>query len=334
MYISSYCTTGFIEEVTKQSIMKFHNPENVTSGKSYFELLDLLSNGLNIITDSTHEKLIEKSENPYIKFLIKNNRISCDAKSFERLKLNDKTFFSSKNNPICLYLLSGFHEDTLKDYQKKTGYNFCSSSSSSIDLFADRIQNFNTNENMSFDFTNDFFTPHYSIVIADPYLFSEHNKNAIELLLKKIMPRNLEGNYHITLVGSDINRYSNLNKSDVIEKWVDNLSKKLNKEQSTVLDFCIFNESEFHDRIIITNNTLIISGVGLSMIRMEKSFGDSIITSSKDTIWIGFKIYKRILTNKNNSILVYNLMLEKLSILKGWISRSKQKSSPNPLFKV
>ncbi len=54
--------------------------------------------------------------------------------------------------------------------------------------------------------------------------------------------------------------------------------------------------------------------------------------SKKDTTWIGYKPFKRVRTNNNNSVLVYKLMKEKLATMKSWIQKTNQKTAENPLF--
>jgi len=325
-HIPAYCTTNFIEEITGKSPIDYLVPEDAIKGKSHFELLDLISNGLIIKTDCSEEKLIEKSTNPYIKHLIKNNRISCTPKDFEKIRLNDKAIFQNNRNATCLYLLSGVAPAMLTEYRKQTGDYFCSLSSNFSELFEDRLQTFNVGENVSMDFAKDFFETHNAIVIADPFIFTKQSKNAIMQLIEEILPSKLVKEYHITFVGSDDSRYSNLNRKEIIQKWIEELSSKINRKLKTKIDYCICNESDFHDRMIITNNAFIFSGIGLSMIKNDKS--------DKDTSWIGFKIFKRLYTNNNINVLVYKLMREKLKTIENWISRSEQKNVKNPLLET
>jgi len=299
-------------------------PDNSLAGKAHYELIDLITKGLKIITDCGKEKLEEKSANPYIKYLIKNSRIECKESEFQELRSNDKQFFQKVKYPICLYLLTNC-DGMLNEYSQKTGNYFFSLSSKLDSLFEERLQNFNVTEQISWDFAKGFFDTHHSIILADPYLFKDDSLKAIDKLMEIVLPKKLVGTYHISLIGSDENKGDRLPTKQVIERWVKSFSEKLNRDVKVAVEFHICNNEDFHDRIIITNNACIFSGIGFGMVKNN--------SSKKDTTWIGFKPFKRVNTNNNNSVLVYKLMQQKLSTLKSWIQKSNQKTTQNPLFK-
>ncbi len=323
MYIQAYCSIQFLETIIKKNPADIISPENSLSGKTHFELLDLIAKGLNIKTDCNAQKLEENYANPYIKHLIKNNRISCAEKEFADMRINEKLFFQKANIATCLYLLTNC-DAMIKDYSDKTGNYFFTASSKLDCLFEERLQTFSTKDHFSWDFAKNYFEPHNSIVFADPYLFKEDSRQSIEKLLDIILPKKLIGKYHITLIGTDNNKANGLPNKATIEQWVKSIANKLSRSIETVIEYHIYDKEDFHDRTIITNNACIFSGIGLNMIKKD--------TSQKDTTWVGFKPFKRVNTNNNNSVLVYNIMKEKLATMKTWIAKSEQKTTQNPLF--
>ena len=323
MQILAYCSISFIEEITRRNPVDFITPDNSLAGKTHYELIDLIIKGLKIKTDCSEVILKEKTLNPYINYLIKNGRIDCKEAEFQELRANDRLFFQKVKEPTCLFLLTN-SDSMLKEYSEKTGHYFFSLKSKFETLFEERLQTFNMNDAILWDFAKGYFDTHHSIVFADPYLYK--SRQSLMLLIDKILPKKLAGNYNITFILSDSCKpySSNLPAKFEIEAWVKSLSKDINRLVKVNIDFHICNNEDFHDRIIITNNGCVFSGIGFGMIRFN--------ISKKDTTWVGFKPFKRVNTNNNNSILVYKLMKDKLATMKIWISKSDQNKTQNPLF--
>jgi len=323
MQIPAYCTIDFIEEITKRNPVDFITPDNILAGKTHYEVMDLIANGLKIKTDCSEEKLKGKTTNPFINYLIKNRRIECSEKDFQELRANNKSFFQKMKDPTCLYLLTGF-DSLSNDYSEQTGHYFFSLKSKLDGLFEERIQTFNVDSPVLWDFAKGYFDTHHSIVFADPYLYK--SKQALEKLIENMLPKKLMGRYTISLILSDnCKLYSNgLPSKSEIQIWVNHFKEKINRSINAVIEFHICNNEDFHDRVIITNNGCVFSGIGFGMIRHN--------SSKKDTTWIGFKPFKRVKTNNDNSVLVYKLMKNKLSTIKSWILKSDQRNTQNPLF--
>jgi len=326
MFIPAYCSLQFIEQITTRNPIDFVSPERLSADRIHIDICDLILNGLSIKTDCSKEKIDEKvSTNPCLKYLIKEFRIKPADNDFKELRLNENSFIESLSEATILFFLTG-SDMLINNYVQKSGRHFFSLTSSFNVLFEEDIQTFDPNENMSWQFARRFFNPHHSLIIADPYLFKEVTRNAIEDLLLEVKPEKLKTEYHITLIGSDINKKNDLPDKRQIETWENKISKILNRYIPAVVEYHIFNNEEFHDRYLITNNACIFSGYGIDIIKNERV--------KKDGTWIAFRPFKRVNVNGDNDVFFYKVMQKKLAMMKKWVEKSSNKISSNPLFRL
>ncbi|HXL57076.1 MAG TPA: hypothetical protein VN958_12505 [Chitinophagaceae bacterium] len=110
------------------------------------------------------------------------------------------------------------------------------------------------------------------------------------------------------------------------EQIKNKISKILNRYIPAIVEYHIFNNEEFHDRYLITNNACIFSGYGIDIIKNERV--------KKDSTWIAFRPFKRVNVNGDNDVFFYNVMQKKLAMMKKWVEKSTNKISSNPLFKL
>jgi hypothetical protein len=326
MNLPAYCSYRFLEEVISQNPVEFINPDKLLQGRNHFELLDLLMNGLSIETDCSKEKL-ENTTNPIIKFLKKNNRIFSSEKSFTLMRENFPLFIKENGKPYCIYLLTNIHNDLLNEYSLKTGNYFVSPQSQLDKLFADYIQFQEFSEIIDHPFGLEFFDVHNSVVLTDPYLFATDSRLNIERLLEHILPKKIQMKYSVTLVGCDKNKPKALSlpSQTEIAEWIQRIDRRLNRTHECCIDYHIYNGADFHDRIIITNNSFIYSGIGLNFLRGNQSV--------KDSSWVCYRLSKNVAENDKKRTFVYQLMLKKLAVIKKWISKSNNPNTDNPLFK-
>ena len=266
--------------------------------------------------------------NPYIKYLIKNFRISSNPQAFEKLK-SDENNWIDQNNDIRLYLLSDFWNGIKEQLQNESGNIFLSTSDDHKCLFTEEIEHFRKGEEKTWEFAKRLFYPHHSLIIADPYLFKDNLANC-RSFIKEVIPTGLKSTYHLTLVGS-------IKKQNMTDKHVANavdaLQKLLNETGlKNKLEYFIYDGDDFHDRYIISNNCCVFSGSGLDIINNKTN------KSKKEGSWIAFKPYKRVNINGKDGVFFYNIQCQKLEVLNKWILYSgnnpERNESENPLFHI
>ena len=144
---------------------------------------------------------------------------------------------------------------------------------------------------------------------------------------EQVMPVGLKKVYHVTLIGSDQSRKNDLPSKITIAKWANDLQDfLLRKGIKAKVEFHIYNNEEFHDRYIITNNIFIYSGYGMDILKNGSNV-------QKDGIWIAHKPFKHVNVNGLKGVLFYRVMKEKLDVLKTFIQGSSNNSfTTNPLF--
>jgi hypothetical protein len=325
MRIPAYCSFSFIQEITNRSVIDYIEPGKLRSGRAHFDLLELLAEGLQIKTDASVKKIEESLANPYIKYLYKNMRIEPEENDFKCLRSNCDDYFKRDKKNIGVYFLSENYKSVLSEYEQKSGYHFLSQSTDSSFLFEEDIESFQKSLNKSWKFTIRILNPHHSMVIAAPYLFSEKSTKATKKLIANVAPGKLKGSYHLTLIGSDNRKGFSLSNTQIVHA----LSEIKNELKKIVNDFVveyhICNSEEFHDRIIVTNNTFLSLGYELDIIKNEEDV-------QKEGTWLASKPFRRVNFNGNKGALFYKVFLEKLSVLRKRISKSTNPNSSNPLF--
>lgn len=327
MHIPAYCSIDYLEEITRKTLIDYMQPEKTLQGRTVFDLLELITEGLNIRTDCPPEKIEERrTTNPYINFLIKGNRIKAAISEFQQLRTNEDEFFTSAEKGVKLFLLSETYVSRIKDYQDKSGYYFLTPSTDNQLLFDEEIETFERSSQKTWAFAERFFNPHHSIVVADPYLYKEVSRRSLKEMLEKILPKKLLTPYHISLVGSDKNRKNDLPDANNITEWAAGLRNWINTIVNTASFEChIYNKEDFHDRYIITNNTCIFSGYGLNIIKNNHE-------TQRDGTWLALKPFKRVNVNGLKGVIFLKIMKDKLGIIKTWIGNSNSPDSSNPLF--
>jgi len=324
MLIPAYCSLQFLEDISTKGQIDLVDPENLLNERVYFETVDLIFNGLIIKTDSSKGIIDEKISNPYINHLIKNARLNPAEDEFKAMRINEVNFLQDLKYPTIVFFLSGFSSAIAKQYSEESGRYFFNSDSDFNVLFEDRIQNFKPNTKIDWKFAKEFFNPHHSLLIVDPYIFKQNARKAVEELLMEIIPDKLKIKYHVTFIGSDINRKNDLPSEQQIRKWVSDMTEKISRRITCKIDYHIYNKEEFHDRYLITDNACIFSGIGVDMIKDGKV--------KKESTWVSNKPFKKIKTDNTNTFFI-DIIHSKLSLIKSWILSSNQKISDNPLLK-
>lgn len=309
-------------------MVDYLDPERIGSVKQHFDILELLSEGLNIYTDSAKEKIEENRTNPYINYLIKNSRIKSASDEFRLLRTDyERNIPNIGNSAVTVYMLDELVEPLKNKLMAASGFHVFTAGSNHMELFQEDIETFKKSTTKYWSFAKRFLSPHNAIVIADPFLFKDHTRKSVLAAFEQVVPVGLQKEYYVTLIGSDQSRKSELPSKTIIEKWTNDLLDFLvRKEIKAKVEFHIYNKEEFHDRYIITNNIFIYSGYGMDILKN----GNNV---QKDGIWIAHKPFKHVNVNGSKGVLFYKVMKEKLGVLNSFIQGSVNNSiTTNPLF--
>ena len=321
--MTAYCTMKFLEELSLNPGFDMIDFNPSTSGESKIALIYLIFNAATIKTDCSDLDIELKLNNPYINHLFRKGKIKSAELQFGLFKSNDEErFFDEINEQFSILLLDNVPEKRLKRYEDNYGYHCISQHNDFSVLFRENLKTFRINESISWEFARFYFTPHNSIVIADPYLYNTDTLYSLVDLIKNTASTRLKKKYYISLIGSSGNNdESFLIKS--IEKALTSLIQIL-PTINLIIDYHFYNGREFHDRYIITNNTYIVSGYGLDLIKKG--------VSKKDGTWFAVKPYDKMNINGINGVYFYKTMQEKLSMMMKWIEKGSTKFSSNPLL--
>jgi hypothetical protein len=312
---------SFIKEITSNSLVDLMHPENAGKFEALSKMYALLCDGLDLKTDAK-ENEIKSEVNPLIKYLMKELRIHPASEEFLQLRSDPEKYFKSKPKEICLFLLT----NSLQEFSTKSGYYFISPNDYSS-VFDIEVEYFTPNINKSWIFAKRFVEPHHSLIIGDPYLFTESSRHSVSKMLEYIAPKQLKPDYHLTLIGNDQNkknRKDNLPPIQKIKEYIQEIKKLLEKNSpKPVIEFHIYNERDFHDRFILTNNNYIKPGCSFDLIKNDRFV-------QKESTWDAHKPFHKV---KQNGVYFYKTMLEKLATTREWVKNSHNPISTNPLLK-
>jgi hypothetical protein len=329
MHIPAYCSMSFLEQLSCNATVDYLDPSSIEENRQASNLIELINNGLKIKTNCTTEILNNKVDNPYIKALIKNNRILSDAQAFKKLQQNEKNFFSDFDEGLALFLLSDNFKDIVKNLQEKSGFYFITSKSDTSILFDEHVVQFKFKQNKDWKFAENIFAPHNAMIIADPYLFSSKTKPSLINFLTAIFPKKeMAVPYNLTLIGKDDNSLKK-NEPQVSKnkkELVDIVKNKFMGKISVECHVCNSSLEEFHDRYLITNNAAVISGYGVDIIGKSN-------TVKKAGKWVSKKPFQKVNFNGSRNVFYINILLQELETLKDWIKKSDNTKTSNRLLK-
>lgn len=306
-------------------------------GFSYFEsnydpnlkaFLDLiLSNESMVKVDSTLQQIEEMSiTNLFFKNLLKNK---IDKIQFG-VSINDyqnENTFLKITDKIPVFFSDLSTSESIKN-EERFGHYFNNSESKLDRLFEISAFNFNPIDKVKdWGFSKEFLLPMNKIIIVDPYLYKKQTLISLEKLLKTIISKDYKGTYHISLIGREEikDKYKPLFKDDLIKHYNSFKSIILESYPELTLSmdqlFLDIKNYEFHDRYILTNNSMIFLSNGLDIIRFDEI--------KKDSTWLGFTPFSRMSLNGLKGAYSNTLKNKKLAVLKEWV---RGQSTNNPLL--
>lgn len=312
--------------------------EKAQKGFSYFEndydpnfiaFLDLIFGNESLIKiDSTFQEVENLSkENPFYKKLLKSKFGKLDF-GVRMDDFNNVDTFIPVTDRLPIFFSDVSTAKNTKKNEERCGYYFNNSESILNRLFEVNSFNFSPEAKMDdWGFSNDFLLPMNTIIIVDPFLYKKDTLDSLEKLLMSIVSRNFKGTYHISLIGkSDVENYGNkLSKNDLIKIYKIFESNILNAypELSISMEQLFVPETNksFHDRYILTNNSMVFLSYGLDLMKFDNI--------KKDSTWLGFPPFFRMSLNGLKGAYLNTLKNQKLSILKKWVGA---RVSINPLL--
>ncbi len=337
--LPAYVSYEFLEEMARQAQVNLLDTDKALDNKSKAELVQLILNGISASIDKSDEEIkvlqSDKKCNPLLEFLLRGNgkkRIEYRPKDFITIK--HQSLKGLTQNPFTQFFLSNSFNHFTKKLEEENG---CLIHHLNKPLTYQRLAKFSVElfkfkEVKNWSFVNQYKLPHHSIVIVDPHLFrDDENKHVVELI-KNMINRDLKSTYYITLFVSKSSAGKQEDKASIIiperVEWIESKLKEEFKNKAIKLEWVVYNGEEFHDRYIITNNTMIYSGYGFDLINSKGN-------AKKQTSWIMVNHAKIQDTVNGNVKTHFNTAIAYLSRLKEWISNKEDYSSKeiiNPLF--
>lgn len=323
--ITSYCDLESLEKIISNSPINILEDDERELLRHKLDFSDLILKNTVVKINLSAEEINNKISNPIIKILLKGGRLASAKDLFLLLDQNNEVlFFNSISDPVCFILLANLPLKKINKYTDYSGFHCFSDNSDLSVLMDENVKIFKkTNVSVNWEFANSFLNPHHSIIIADPYLFKDDTKQSLLSLINSVTSKRLKRDYSITLIGSSRRSNLNLDEEGIRIKMseIETEIKTCMPQVQVNFEFFIYNNDEFHDRYIITNNACIFSGYGLDIIKNN--------LVKKDGTWIAMKPFKQMTIEGVKGKFFFEIMLDKLSMMKSWKGTSLSK---NPLF--
>lgn len=338
--LPAYVSYSFLEEliVNSQQINLIQLDEKGIN-KSKAELIQLISKGLSITIDKTEDEIecIFK-ENPYIKKLIKDGRITTLApKVFDELVQKK---FPNDLNPFTQFFLPNFSSKVTEEIEKEKGFliHHIDRPETYQRLSQFKIETFKKGEEKDWSFIRNHTQPHHSIIIVDPFLLSKPQNNHVVEIIKNILnEQKLVDEYHVTLFVSkkSVKKEFQDKADEKIKERIDNLKERLYHELGKiklVFEWVFYSGEDFHDRYIITNNFMIYSGYSFDLLRKENK---NVSKVKKQTSWIIVNHGKIQDVSKGTVKTHYSTVISFINQLNEWVTKKESYSSTsisNPIL--
>ena len=293
-----------------------------------------LENGVKIHYCINDFETIRK-RNPFINYLVKKETSSLISdKDYKLFQDNPEMFIESKGCNNSLFLLNSKHNGSISRCENSYGYH-CITSENYSAIFKDNVQLFKESSAItSWNFAKDYFKPHNSLLVVDPYLFTYQGLNSFYDFLETVIPKELKTVYHLSLIAYENPNNNGINifkAKEELKSFMISVGLTNPKLELHLFDYCKKEERnlftypsplDFHDRYLISNNACVFSGRGLDYIKKQKM--------SYEGTWIVFKPFTRI-SLEEESVFFAKVVEEKLMGFKKWIKQSKNSISTNPL---
>lgn len=308
MQMQAYCDWNYLLNISNNINIDFTDPNQINKARSQLNLADLFLNGLNIYTNASHETILTGLKNPMINKLFRDGKIR--KNSLENSKTNIAN--GVKERIPTLY----FFEKDCKPFNQQESGNFLFGQDEDASvLFGYFVEHFSKKQkDKTWEFAKEMFFPHHSLVIADPYIYTDTGFNSLRSLLSNVIPKELKCTYHISLIGCDRlkNRKNEKEKNtndknqvmseidiksavNEMKNWIKSLGVDIN------IQYFIYNGNDFHDRYLISNNLCVFSGFGVGILQ------DHYNNPAKEGSWVAFRPYGRINFNGKMGVFFFKV---------------------------
>jgi hypothetical protein len=330
-YISMPLLQKMISIITAKPIDYLEKGTEATIIDS-INFLSLLKDGISATFDSEIDNQLI-NENPYIKYLIKNTPIKHDPSHFESVRCNQKELFGKTDKGLFSYFLSTTADSLLKQYQEHSGYSFTSDGEGMNLIFGGQLEHFQKDTPKKWEFAQSFLQPHHSIILTDPYLFSENSISSLVSLFESVAPKNLCNKYHVTLIGNPDPGGKGI--TEKVKYRIKELRGHVSKlVRSSEVEAHLYRAEEFHDRLIITNNCCIVSGYGVDLISEQRKKFNCETKAKKESSWIAIKPFQKLVINGEEDVYGFRFIKQKVDVIANRIFKSDNPLSSNPLIKL
>lgn len=277
--LTTYTTVEFLEnffasiDETSFSEILLQEADKIDTTKSLYDLIFSKSNLL--YDDET--KLEGKLKNPWFLKLISQHTMGGSKlyyyPNFRYILEDEETALASEPNSLHLYdngilnqQLGYFKAGKSVECFKKIAKNFT--------YRIDKNQDTNTFKGWSQLF-HELNLPINSAVICDNFMIKNYNnwKQNLFEIIKAILPKKLEIEFHLTLISSQVGELNTANGTikpifDKVQNFIEKL--RCNYAYSINLNLIATNGKQFHDRHIFTNYYRITSGTSFDSLYNSK----------------------------------------------------------------
>lgn len=306
--IEIYCQQTFldtfIEKMKGFSLVENYPPQDYVY--NLYRLL-LVNEQTMFYTDLTNEEIISHS-NPYIKALLKKNRIESRTEEFGKA-INESTqqvYFKNIGGCTRFFMLN-ITWPLAEKLEEKFGY---------VVISKDKIEKMNKffifhqvplskeHENR-WEFVQQYKHPCNSMVITDEHIAknAQEVRNNIVPIIKRIMPSKLAIPFHLTLIG--LSKLTSQQRDEVETELKNSLNSLGYSVYLTIVNY------DYHDRFIFTNYFQFSTGYGFNMI--EEKMGIKQVKSSYKSIFEAFSVALTNSEDTGNIFKSYETKLKEIS---------------------
>lgn len=306
--IEVYCQQAFLDSFIEK-MTGFSLVDGSPSQDYVYHLYRLLfvNEQTMIYTNLTNEEITNHT-NPYIKALLKKNRIESRPEEFiEALQdSTQKKYFENIGGRTRFFMLDTSW-NLAEKLEEKFGYVVVSKDKiERIDKFFTfhKVALSRENEN-KWEFVHKYKHPCNSMVITDEYIAKNvvDVKNNIVPILKRIMPSKLEVPFHLTIIG-----FSKLPKTEY-----DCILAEL-KKSFTLLSYQVhltIVNYDYHDRFIFTNYFQFSAGYGFNMV--DEKNGAKYVKDSYKTVFEAVSVALTNTSDTGNIFKSYDAKIKEIS---------------------
>lgn len=311
-----HTSLSYLQKMQNLATIDFFDEGLKAQLHTQMQWFDLVTKGFRVIETNATDAEIQQCNDPLIRYLVRHGRLRPQQK---------KGQFQS---PFHLYAEKLNLKESKRE-QKRSGCFHVNTTGGDASLFGHYLHHFDTTQWHTWQFAKPALAPHNSIVVADPYLYTDYGMRGLLAMFREVAPAGLQHKYHITLMGKppSVQYQNGVMPPEIIGEQLEQLKFEL---EGKGLQICIENlfcdNVRFHDRYIITNNVIVFLGYGVGVLARDEG------QPHREGTWIAVRPFARLNEHGKEGVFIAELINKKLETFRVWLSKAGINNIVNPLL--